>query len=309
MPAEQLTLVLHDISAVPFEKVAHAAEDMEFGSSRNYTRWANRWEDSTTTVGVRDAHARQFDQGLGWMHKLKVLKDVIVDTRERLTADFTGRFAQASAGAIAARGRVTVAIAGRSVAQVFLPPLETAAIEWSGADVFWCDERAVPPNDPESNYREAMTLLFSRLPASAATLHRMPADAPDLDEAARVYERAMRQSLGDRPQLDVVLIGAGPDGHICSLFPGHPALEERERWVVAIHDSPKPPPKRMTLTMPVLEAAGTLILGVFGRDKAEIVREIVESPDSPLPAARAVRGNPNSVCLLDHDAARLLTRR
>jgi 6-phosphogluconolactonase len=235
--------------------------------------------------------------------------DVFVDSRARLTVDFTDRFTRAPTSAIASTGRFAFAIAGGSVAQTFLPALATDAIDWSRVEVFWCDERAVPPNHRESNYGAAVALLFARHPASAATLRRMPADAADLDDAARVYEGQMRQSLGDQARLDLVLIGAGPDGHICSLFPGHPQLEERDRWVVAIHDSPKPPLRRLTLTLPVLEAARSLVLGIFGRDKAEIAREILENPDSRLPAARALRGNQNAVCYLDHEAASLLSRR
>jgi 6-phosphogluconolactonase len=236
------------------------------------------------------------------------MRDVVVDTHDRLTADLRDRIRQASAGAIAARSRFAMAVAGGSVAQTFLPALAAAAIDWPRVHVFWCDERAVPPSDPESNYGSALDLLFAHAPASAATLHRMPADASDLDAAARAYEAELRDTLGNPRQLDLVLIGAGPDGHICSLFPGHPALEERERWVVAIKDSPKPPPRRLTLTLPVLEAARTLVLGIFGRDKAEMVKALLEQPNSQLPAARALRGNPNSVCLLDRDAASLLTR-
>jgi 6-phosphogluconolactonase len=235
------------------------------------------------------------------------MQEVIVDARERLTADFVERVQDAAAGAIAVSGRFAMAIAGGSAAEMFLPALATATIDWPRVHVFWCDERAVPPNDPESNYRTAMDLLFAHVPASAATLHRMPADAPDPHAAARDYEASLRAALADAP-LDVVLIGAGPDGHICSLFPGHPALEERARWVIAVPDSPKPPPRRLTLTLPVLDAARTLVLAVFGRDKAEMVREIIENPDSPLPAARALRGNRNPICLLDFDAARLLDR-
>jgi 6-phosphogluconolactonase len=236
------------------------------------------------------------------------VQDVIVDTRAQLTAHFVNRFQRVSTDAIAASGRFTIAIAGGSVAQTLLPPLATADVDWSRGEVFWCDERAVPPDHADSNYGAAMGLLFARAPANAATVHRMPAEVPDLDEAARAYEGEMRRSLGGQPLLDVVLVGAGPDGHICSLFPGHPALAESDCWVVAIHDSPKPPPRRLTLALPVLESARSLVLGVFGRDKAEMVRELIEDPASPLPAARALRGNRNSVCYLDREAASLLTR-
>jgi 6-phosphogluconolactonase len=232
---------------------------------------------------------------------------MFVDSRELLAAAFAARFQQAVAEARGSK-RFTLAIAGGSVAEAFLPPLAATRVDWSRVDVFWCDERAVPPDDAESNYRAAMNLLFGQPPANAAALHRMPADTTDLDAAGRVYEAELRRALGEPPQLDLVLIGAGPDGHICSLFPGHTLLQERERWVAAIYDSPKPPPRRLTLTMPLLETARSLVLGVFGDDKATIAREILENPDSRLPAALALRGNRNSACYLDRDAAGLLSR-
>jgi 6-phosphogluconolactonase len=250
---------------------------------------------------VIDGRARLDGGVIGVMHTL------VVGTTERVRTDFIGRLEQMSVAAIDARNDFSIAVAGGSVAELLLPASARVAIDWPHVDVFWCDERAVPPDHPDSNYGAAMDLLFAGPPASAATLHRMPADAPDLDTAARAYEATLRQKLAGAP-LDLVLIGAGPDGHICSLFPGHQALEERGRWVVAIHDSPKPPPRRLTLTFPVLEAARTLVLGVFGRDKAKMAREIIENPDSQLPAARVLRSNQNSVCYLDHEAAGLLTR-
>jgi 6-phosphogluconolactonase len=166
----------------------------------------------------------------------------------------------------------------------------------------------VPPDDPESNYGAAAGLLFNHDAARAATLHRMHADGMDLDAAALDYEVELRNTLGDPPRLDLVLIGVGPDGHVCSLFPGHPAEDERQRWVVAVRDAPKPPPRRLTMTLPVLETARCLCLGVFGRDKAAMVREILEEPVSPLPAARVLRGSADVLCLLDDEAASRLSR-
>ena len=118
-----------------------------------------------------------------------------------------------------------------------------------------------------------------------ARVHRMPADAPDLTEAAGVYERTLRE-VTEGQGLDFVLAGLGPDGHLCSLFPGHALLEERVRWVLAITDSPKPPPARLTLTMPALAAARELVVMAVGASKADVVSRCMRGED--LPAVRAL---------------------
>ena len=113
---------------------------------------------------------------------------LFVDSRELLAAAFAARFQQAASQAPAGR-RFTLAIAGGSVAGLFLPPLAATRVDWSRVHVFWCDERAVPPDDAESNYGAAMSLLFGHPPANAAAVHRMPADRADLDEAGRIRDR------------------------------------------------------------------------------------------------------------------------
>jgi 6-phosphogluconolactonase len=234
--------------------------------------------------------------------------EIVVDSRERLAVEFVKRFERDAANAIAVRGRFSLAISGGSVARTLLPALVAAAVDWPRVDVFWCDERAVPASDPESNYGAAVALLFSRIPGRPAVLHPMPADVPDLARAADEYELELRNALGTTPVLDLMLLGAGPDGHVCSLFPGHPALEERDRSVVAVHGAPKPPSDRLTLTLPVVTGSRNLYLAVFGNEKAEMVREIVEDNSSLLPAAQALRHHAGAVCLLDDAAASRLSR-
>jgi 6-phosphogluconolactonase len=236
------------------------------------------------------------------------MPEIVIDSRERLVVEFVKRFEGHAANAIAARGRFSVAISGGSVARTLLPALASAEVGWPRVDVFWCDERAVPPADPESNYGAADAVLFARIPGPPAILHPMPIDVPDLARAAEAYEGEMRDALGDPPVLDLMLIGAGPDGHVCSLFSGHPALEERDRSVVAVRGAPKPPPDRLTMTLPVIGDVRHLYLGAFGREKAAMVREIVEHDGSLLPAAQALRRNARAVCLLDDGAASLLSR-
>src|SRR5262249_19062398 len=148
------------------------------------------------------------------------------------------------------------------------------------------DERAVPPTDPEANYGLARRLWLDRIPHDPARVHRMRGEEPDLDAAAVAYARELDAALGGRA-LDLVLLGMGPEGHVCSLFPHHPALRESSRSVIAVRDSPKPPPRRITMTLVPLTGAELVCVAAFGAEKAAAVREAIESPDSQLPVALA----------------------
>lgn len=131
----------------------------------------------------------------------------------------------------------------------------------------------------------------------------MPADATNLEAAARAYEAELVRVLGNPPRFDIVLLGVGPDGHVCSLFPGHAALLEVSQRVLPIADSPKPPPRRLTLTLPAL-ADADIYIAAFGAAKADVIREALATPASPLPVARAARAGRSAVFLLDDEAAR-----
>ena len=134
----------------------------------------------------------------------------------------------------------------------------------------------------------------------------MLVDGRPLDQAAREYQDEIIEVLGLPARLDLLLIGMGPDGHVGSLFPAHPAVDERERLVVAVDDAPKPPPQRLTMTLPLMAWARSICLAAFGREKAGAVREVVDDSDSRLPAALVLRGHADAACLLDADAATLL---
>jgi len=134
----------------------------------------------------------------------------------------------------------------------------------------------------------------------------MAGENGDLDAAARTYEEELVRVLGDPPRIDLVVLGVGPDGHVCSLFPGHPLLGERVRRVAPITDSPKPPPQRITFTMRPLAEARAICGAAFGASKAQAIRAVVQEPDSSSPAALAVRASPRAVLLIDPAAASLL---
>ena len=211
------------------------------------------------------------------------------------------------ARAIAARGRFTLAIPGGSVASTFFPQLAQLSLDWSRTEFFWTDERAVPPDDPESNYGIARALWLQPAGVPAKQIHRMPADRSDLDTAAREYADDLRRIAGDPPMLDFVLLGVGEDGHVASLFPGHAATSNEHALVAVVADAPKPPPSRMTLTLPVLANARRNIVAAMGKSKAQALRDGLEGRDSGLPIAAVLHRSARLLLLLDPDAARNLT--
>jgi 6-phosphogluconolactonase len=213
----------------------------------------------------------------------------------RATAD---RFVSAAVDAIEDRGIIRVALSGggtpKQVYPLLLEPARRDAVEWASVDFFWGDERAVPPDHPESNFGVAYGMLLSQLPGvRPERIHRMPAEAHDLEAAALSYESELRLAFGARgdapPVFDLIWLGMGPDGHTASLFPGSAALDEEERWVVA-NWAPAQQTWRMTLTFPVLRAAREALFVVTGADKADALDAVrAGSPD--LPAARVSGDN------------------
>ena len=235
--------------------------------------------------------------------------ETLVDKADSLAESLAGRFEEEARHAVATRGRFTVALPGGSVATSFFPRLARLPLDWSKVDFFWGDERAVPPDHPDSNYAVARTLWLEPAGVPAASVHRMKAEEPDLAKAAVAYARELVLAAGSPPRLDLVLLGVGPDGHVCSLFAGHPVLAVRDRTVAVVEDSPKPPPRRLTLTLPVVAGAALVIVVALGRAKAEIVREAVEDPSSPLPVGMVARQARRAIFLLDPESARLLRGR
>lgn len=222
------------------------------------------------------------------MTRFTVLPDpaaVALATADRFVAD--------AVAAIDERGIFRVALSGGStpkqVYPLLLEPERRDAIDWSRVEFFWGDERAVPPDHPESNFGVAYGMLISQLPGVRQDrIHRMPAEAPDRDAAALSYESELRLAFGTRgdepPAFDLIWLGMGPDGHCASLFPGSQALTVMDRWVVA-NWAPGPSAWRMTLTFPVLNAGRDVLFVVTGADKAEAFAD-VRSGTSTDPAAR-----------------------
>ena len=217
----------------------------------------------------------------------------VLPNAEAVAVATADRFVSIVRGAISRRGIARVALSGggtpKTVYPLLLEPERRDAVDWSAVEFFWGDERAVPPDHPESNFGVAYQMLISQLPdVRPERIHRMPAEAPDIDAAALSHESELRLAFGARgstpPAFDLIWLGMGPDGHCASLFPGTLALEEDERWVVA-NWVPRLDTWRMTLTFPVLNAARDVIFAVTGADKADALRAI-RAGGSGLPAER-----------------------
>ncbi len=218
-------------------------------------------------------------------------------------AEETLRIAQE---AIAQRGRCSVCLSGGSTPKALNELWArdfSSRMPWNQTHFFWGDERYVPPDDPHSNFRMARESLLSQLAIPSQNIHPMPTHFPRADDAAKEYEAELRKFFGAQPEFDVLFLGIGAEGHTASLFPGAPALDETQRWVVAA-EVPAKPSSRLTLTYPVLNRARNLFFLVAGEGKREIVRAIRRDPGgpaSPYPAARV--NAPRIVWFLDQAAA------
>jgi 6-phosphogluconolactonase len=223
---------------------------------------------------------------------------VVADGIEALVESAAARIRRVAADAVAARGRFRVALAGGSTPRALYPKL-AQGVDWTRADVFFGDERAVPPDDPQSNYRMARETLLGPARVPEENVFRWRAEAPDLDAAARAYEETLRRRSA-RPLLDLALLGLGPDGHTASLFPGTAALAVEDRLAVPV-TVPALNARRLTLTYPVFLEAGAVFFLVTGPDKRAALADVVR-PGSTLPAARVVHQSP-SVCIFCDRAA------
>lgn len=211
-----------------------------------------------------------------------------------------------------ARGRFTVALAGGGTPRPLYERLARAyrdGVPWERVHVFWSDERYVPAEDSESNYRMARETLLDHVPIPRTNLHPFPTGLPTPDAAAYAYENLLRAFFGTPwPGFDLVLLGLGEDGHVGSLFPGSPALRERNRAVVSV-EGPKPPRQRLTLTLPAINHSALVHFIVTGAGKAEAVRRALEGPrDLSASVAQGVHPVEGVRWWLDRAATRLLRR-
>ncbi|MFG3488073.1 6-phosphogluconolactonase [Streptomyces sp. NPDC047972] len=221
----------------------------------------------------------------------------------------------------AARGSASVVLTGGRNGNGLLAALGSAptrdAIDWSRLDLWWGDERFLPEGDPERNVTQAREALLDRVPLDPARVHAMPAsDGPygsDVDAAAAAYaeELAAAAGPGDHggvPAFDVLMLGVGPDTHVASLFPELPAVRETERTVVGVHGAPKPPPVRVSLTLPAIRAAREVWLLAAGADKAKAAAIALSGAGEVQAPAAGAYGSARTLWLLDAAAAAELPR-
>jgi 6-phosphogluconolactonase len=240
---------------------------------------------------------------------------VVRPDQDRLAADVSARLLAAVAAAQAERGVAHVVLTGGSMGNATLAAVAADpgrdTVDWGLVHLWWGDERFVPATDDDRNEKQARAALLDRLVLDPAKVHAMPASDGDLgddvDAAAADYAReladAAEGSAALVPAFDVLMLGVGPDGHVASLFPGHPGADVSDETAIAVRHSPKPPPVRISLTLPAIDAARQVWLLAAGEGKADAVAGALDAARTPsLPAGR-VRGTEATVWLLDQAAA------
>nr|WP_202927057.1 6-phosphogluconolactonase [Gordonia desulfuricans] len=230
-------------------------------------------------------------------------KQTLVDTAAR-------RFVDLVTTAQRERGSASVVLTGGSNGIAILAALaaDSGDIDWSKVDIYWGDDRFVPAADPERNHGQAVDALLSKVPVEPARVHPMaPSDGDfgdDIGAAADAYAAVLAEAGdGTSPAFDLHLLGMGGEGHINSLFPHTPATAETTKTVVAVEDSPKPPPRRITLTLPVVNRSASVWFLVAGADKAQAVAAAhagAAAADWPCAGAH---GTTETVWFLDRSAA------
>jgi 6-phosphogluconolactonase len=221
----------------------------------------------------------------------------------------------------ASRGYASVVLTGGRNGNGLLTALAAApardAIDWGRLDLWWGDERYLPGGDPDRNDTQARAALLDSVPLDPARVHPMPAsDGPygaDVDAAAEAYAAELAKAAGPEnhgsvPTFDVLMLGVGPDTHVASLFPELPAVRETERTVVGVHGAPKPPPTRISLTLPAIRSAREVWLLAAGEDKAQAAAIALSGAGEIQAPAAGAYGRSRTLWLLDAAAAAQLPR-
>ncbi|MEV8034691.1 6-phosphogluconolactonase [Streptomyces sp. NPDC086182] len=221
----------------------------------------------------------------------------------------------------ASRGYASLVLTGGRNGNGLLAALASApardAVDWAHLDLWWGDERYLPEGDPERNDTQARAALLDSVPLDPARVHPMPAsDGPygaDVEAAAEAYAAELAKAAGPEnhgpvPSFDVLMLGVGPDTHVASLFPELPAVRETERTVVGVHGAPKPPPTRISLTLPAIRSAREVWLLAAGEDKAEAAAIALSGAGEIQAPAAGAYGRSRTLWLLDAAAASQLPR-
>jgi 6-phosphogluconolactonase len=250
-------------------------------------------------------------------------RQVVVHATPELLAETTAaRLLTHLVDAQAARGTASLVATGGGMGTAVLAAVAASpardAVDWSRVDVWWGDERFLPAGDPERNETQARGALLDAVPLDPARVHVMaPSDGPygdDPDAAAAAYAAELAAAVDTGaagwtaagvpvPEFDVVLLGVGPDAHVASLFPGHPGATEVEPTAIAVRESPKPPPVRLSLTFRAINHGREVWLVASGEGKAEAVAHALAEPAPARVPASGVQGTERTRWLLDAAAA------
>jgi 6-phosphogluconolactonase len=239
----------------------------------------------------------------------------IVSNADELTRAAAAAFVERAARAVQARGIFSVALSGGTTPRSIYSLLASdasmrARVPWERTHFFWGDERHVPPDHADSNYRMACEAMLVKVPVPAANIHRIKGEYADARSAADEYEADLREFFKlaphELPRFDLVLLGMGQDGHTASLFPGTDALGERTRLVVA-NWVEKFKAFRITMTLPVLNNAASVIFFVSGAEKAAVLRDVLEGERGRFPSQLIHPADGGLLWLVDAGAAGLLS--
>lgn len=236
---------------------------------------------------------------------------LVFETKDDLVGTAAARFVDLVTRAQAERGVASVVLTGGSNGIAILEKLavDSGDIDWSAVEIYWGDDRFVPADDPERNHGQAREALLDKVPVDPARIHPMaPSDGPrgeDIDAATADYADVLAAASTDgvSPRFDLHLLGMGGEGHINSLFPHTPATAETTKSVVAVTDSPKPPPRRITLTLPVVNRSAAVWFLVAGADKAEAVAAAHGGADAADWPCAGAHGTAETIWFLDQGAA------
>jgi len=223
---------------------------------------------------------------------------IAVPSAEDVAREAAARLAKTINVAIKARGKATIALSGGDTPKATYTKLaEEKDVDWSVVEVFFVDERAVPPNDDRSNFRWAKECLLGPAKIPDAHVHRMRADDADLEHAATEYEQILRTRVpvgqGGVPSIDVMVLGVGDDGHTASLFPGMPTVDITDKYVVAVGKTDREP--RLTVTAPIIEQSRAVFVLAVGAKKTNALERVWAVSgslrDTPARVIRNVRGS------------------
>jgi len=231
-------------------------------------------------------------------------------TPEELTEALASFILKAQFDAIEKKGRFTLALSGGSLPKMLAGLPAVKQVEWEKWHIFFADERAVPLNHEDSNYRLCKEEFFSKVPEiPAKNIHAINETLlDDLEELAEDYKTQLIETFASKtsarfPVFDLILLGMGPDGHTASLFPDHPLLTEDKEWVASIDNAPKNPPRRITLSLPVINHATRVAFVASGEGKQKTLARVFDNPGEGLPCSRVKPRAPGVVYWFVDDAA------